>query len=89
MIQAVWTTSAATTIKPDIDNHWSISSTKSGWTPIGFTPITYGWAAQLLINPEGAPSFGNGSFSMGGYGKSTNGGTYSVTIGTYVIWRKN
>lgn len=76
-----------TTTINTVDTYWKIEASKSGYTPIMYTPLLHGWAAQIVIGPENL-TMSSGYFCIDGYGKSL---TRAVTPTIYVkvLWMKN
>ena len=68
--------------------YWSITATRSGYTPLMYSHLNYGNSTTVALSTEGR-NLSNGSFKINGYARSITSTTYTINISTLILWHKN
>ena len=66
---------------------WSLSGTKSGYTPISYA-VRWSYSSDVLGGAENC-SMTDGFFSVSGYARATGGSAQTPTFFADVWWMKN
>lgn len=67
---------------------WSFNLTKSGYTPLLCGQIQHGYSLVTIVGLEGFNA-GNGSLSISGFARCTDGVTRNIQIIIRILWKKN